>query len=149
MPARRRRQATPIGDKQANRRIRLLLALFTIAFAAMFARAFWLQAVQAAHLGSVAVSQHEATQRIPAGRGTIFDRTGIELAIDEQRTTVFADPQLLRNPRGIARAAQQLLGVNGSALYQQLLDRRSQFVYVQRFADPTAAARLREAVKVG
>ena len=68
-----------VRDRHANRRIRLLLALFTIAFAAMFARAFWLQGVQAAHLSGLARSQHEATQTIPAGRGTVYDRTGIRL----------------------------------------------------------------------
>ena len=76
----------------ANRRIRLLLAIFTVLFAAMFARAFWLQTVEAAHLQSLATSQHEVTQTIPAGRGTIFDRAGVQLAIGEQKTTIYADP---------------------------------------------------------
>ena len=45
---------SPIRDRQANRRIRLLLALFTLVFVAMLARAFWLQGVQAAHLSALA-----------------------------------------------------------------------------------------------
>ena len=106
----------------------------------MFARAFWLQAVQAAHLSALATSQHEATQTIPAGRGTIFDRTGVQLAIGVERTTVFADPKLVRNPRAIVVAAHDILGVNGNVLYPQLLNKKSQFVYVQRFADPAKAA---------
>ena len=142
MPSRRRkRPVSPIGDKQANRRIRLLLAVFAVVFGALFARAFWLQAVQAAHLTGVAQNQHEATQTIPADRGTIFDRTGVDLALGEQKTTIYANPQLVRNPRALALAAHDILGVDAQALYPELLNRKSEFVYVQRFADPTTAAR--------
>ena len=105
----------------------------------MFARAFWLQGVQAAHLSALAQSQHESTQKIPAGRGTIFDRTGVQLAIGEQKTTIYADPQQVRNARAIALAAHEILGVDANALYPQLLDKKKQFVYVQRFADPEKA----------
>jgi cell division protein FtsI (penicillin-binding protein 3) len=114
---------------------------FAVVFAGMFARAFWLQAVKAPHLSALAKSQHEAVQTIPAGRGTIFDRTGVQLAIGVQRTTVFADPKLVRNPRAIVVAAHDILGVNGNVLYPELLNKKSQFVYVKRFVDPTMAAR--------
>ena len=43
--------------------------------------------------------QHRETVVIPAGRGTIFDRTGVQLAIGEQATTVYADPRQVRDPR--------------------------------------------------
>ncbi len=132
--------ASPMRDKQANRRIRLLLALFTLAFAAMFGRAFWLQGVQAAHLSVLAHTQHQQTQQVPAGRGTIFDRTGVQLAIGEQTTTIYADPQQVKNPRAIALAAHALLGVDANALYPQLVNAKSQFVYIKRFADPATAA---------
>ena len=131
--------ASAMREKNANRRIRLLLVVFTVAFLAMFARAFWLQGVKAAHLSQLAKSQHEETQTIPAGRGTIFDRTGVQLAIGEQTTTVYADPAEVRNPRGIALAAHEILGVDGDTLYPELLNKKSQFVYVARFADPAKA----------
>jgi len=79
---------------------------------------------------------------IPAGRGTIFDRTGVQLAIGEQTTTVYADPRQVRAPRAVAVAAHELLGVDPNVLYPQLLDRKKGFVYVQRFADPAQAAKL-------
>jgi cell division protein FtsI (penicillin-binding protein 3) len=131
-----------LRDKQANRRIRLLLAIFVLAFAGTLARAVWLQGVNAAHLARMAERQHRETVKIPAGRGTIFDRTGVQLAIGEQTTTVYADPRQVRAPRAVAVAAQQILGVNANELYPQLLDKRRGFVYVQRFADPAKAALL-------
>jgi cell division protein FtsI (penicillin-binding protein 3) len=132
--------ASPVREKQANRRIRLLLGLFVLAFAATLGRAFWLQGVDAAHLANMAHSQHQEVVKIPAGRGTIFDRGGVQLAIGEQTTTIYADPQQVRNPRGIALAAHNILGVNANALFPFLVDDKRQFVYIQRFADPVKAA---------
>jgi cell division protein FtsI (penicillin-binding protein 3) len=128
-------------EKQANRRIRLLLAIFALAFAATLARAVWLQGVKAGTLGSLARSQHRQTVAIPAGRGTIYDRTGVQLAIGEQTSTVYADPQQVRRPRAVAVAAAELFGVDANTLYPQLLNRKKRFLYIQRFADPAKAAR--------
>ncbi len=97
--------ASPIREKHANRRIRLLLVVFTLVFAAMFARAVWLQGVQAAHLSGLARSQHEQTQTIPAGRGTIFDRTGVQLAIGDAE-----DDDLRRPEAGSQRAGDHARG---------------------------------------
>ena len=127
-------------DKQANRRIRLLLAIFVLVFAGTLARAVWLQGVRAASLGKMAERQHHESIVIPAGRGTIYDAAGVQLAIGETTTTVYADPRQLTQPRAIAVAAQRFLGVNANSLYPQLLNRKSSFLYVKRFADPKAAA---------
>jgi cell division protein FtsI (penicillin-binding protein 3) len=131
-------------DKQANSRIRLLLAIFVLVFAGTLARAVWLQGVHAASLAQMAERQHHETVVIPAGRGTIFDRAGVQLAIGEQTTTVYADPRQLTSPRAVAVAAQRLLGVDANTLYPTLLNKATGFVYIERFADPKAAAALLE-----
>jgi cell division protein FtsI/penicillin-binding protein 2 len=128
------------ADKQANRRIRLLLAVFALVFAGTLGRAVWLQGVHAASLGQMAERQHRESVVIPAGRGTIYDSTGVQLAIGEQTTTVYADPRQLVAPRAVAVAAHRYLGVDANDLYPRLLDKKSSFVYVQRFAAPKAAA---------
>jgi cell division protein FtsI (penicillin-binding protein 3) len=127
-------------DRQTNRRIRLLLALFILVFAVTLARAVWLQGVRAAALGKLAEHQHRETITVPAGRGTIYDRTGVQLAIGEQMTTVYADPRQVTDAKDIAVAAHRLFGVDANTLYPELVDKNRQFVYVQRFADPKAAA---------
>ena len=126
-------------DKQANRRIRLLLAIFVLVFAGTLGRAVWLQGVRAASLGKMAERQHHETIVIPAGRGTIYDAAGVQLAIGETTTTIYADPRQLTEPRAIAVAAQKFLGIDANTLYPQLLNRKTSFLYVKRFADPTAA----------
>jgi cell division protein FtsI/penicillin-binding protein 2 len=131
-----------VSPRVANRRIRLLLALFVVAFAATFLRAAWLQGVKAQTLGTLAASQHRETVTLPARRGTIFDRTGVQLALGEQATTVFADPLQIHNPRALATAAARDLGLDPEQLYPLVADRSHGFVYVQRKADPAAAAKL-------
>ena len=125
-----------------DRRIRLLLLVLVLAFGATLGRAVWLQAVRAAPLAQLAAGQHRQTVAIPAGRGTIFDRTGVELAIGETATTVYANPREVRRPRAVALAAARLLDRDAEELYGLLADRSRGFVYVQRKADPKMAARL-------
>ena len=132
------------SDKAANRRIRLLLACFVVLFAGALGRAGWLQVVHASTLGRAAQRMHEETTTIPAGRGSILDRAGVELAIGEQTTTVYADPHLVTQPRQVAIAAQSLLGVDANTLYPELLRKKTHFLYVARFADPKKADRFLE-----
>jgi cell division protein FtsI/penicillin-binding protein 2 len=132
-----------------NRRIRLLLVLLALAFAGMLVRAVWLQGVRAASLARMATVQHRQTVEVPAARGTIYDRTGVQLAIGEQATTVYADPRQVRNPRAVAVAASKLVGADPNELLAALADRRKAFVYVRRKADSGQAAVLARRGLVG
>jgi cell division protein FtsI (penicillin-binding protein 3) len=131
-----------VNAKAANRRIRLLLGVFVIAFALTFLRAAWLQGVRAASFGRLATSQHSEDVVIPAARGTIYDRTGLQLAIGEQAQTVYADPRQVTDPKAESAAVAQTLKLDPSQVYQELSDRTHGFVYVKRKADPAQAAKL-------
>jgi cell division protein FtsI (penicillin-binding protein 3) len=131
-----------VTAKGANRRIRLLLAVLGLAFAITFARAAWLQGVRASSFGRLATSQQSQVVTIPAARGTIFDRGGLQLAIGEQATTVYADPRLVRDPQKEAATTARVLRLDPNQLYAALADRTHGFVYVKRKADPAQAARL-------
>ena len=99
--------------------------------------------MQAGSLSSLAAKQHRATVVLPASRGTIFDRTGVQLAIGEQATTVYADPRQVRDPRAVAAAAGRIARRRRrTRSYDQLSNRKASFVYVARKADPAKAARL-------
>jgi cell division protein FtsI (penicillin-binding protein 3)/stage V sporulation protein D (sporulation-specific penicillin-binding protein) len=131
-----------VSPKLANRRIRLLLAVLTLAAVVTFGRAFWLQVVRAPALERLAAQQHHETVTTPAGRGTIFDRMGVQLAIGEQATTVYADPRQIRNAQKVAVEAGHALNIDPNKIYPQLRDKKQSFVYVQRKADPARAAAL-------
>jgi cell division protein FtsI (penicillin-binding protein 3) len=126
----------------SNRRIRLLLLVFTVVFALTLGRAMWLQAVRAQSLGKLASGQHRESVTIPARRGTIFDRTGVQLAIGEQATTVYADPRQITQPQVVAVAAGRALHLDPNEVYRRITDRSKGFVYIARQADPELAAKL-------
>src|SRR6266508_1288502 len=135
--------------KLANRRIRLVLAVFAVAFAAMFARAAWLQGVRAGSFERLADGQHRATLVDPGGRGGIYDRTGVQLAIGRQATSVYANPRQVRDPEALAAVVGHALRVDPAEMQQLLSDRSRGFVYLVRKADPTRAAVLKRMGIVG
>jgi len=130
-------------NRLVNRRIRLFLGALVLAFVGLLLRATWLQAVQAQSLSSLGLTQHRESVTVPAGRGTIYDRRGLELALGEPATTVFANPKQVPNPRRAAVAVQRTLGVSADLVYPMLADRSRGFVYVARQADPARAAALK------
>jgi cell division protein FtsI/penicillin-binding protein 2 len=133
----------------ANRRIRLLAALFALVFAIAVARAGWLQAIRAQALTRLASSQHRETVDVPAHRGTIYDRLGFELALGSPTITVYANPRQISDPRTVALAAGRTLGLNPDKLYPLLADQSHGFVYVERQADPEKAQALQRENIVG
>jgi cell division protein FtsI (penicillin-binding protein 3) len=126
-----------------NRRIRLIIAVFALAFAVALVRATWLQAVRAESLDRLATSQHRETVTLSARRGTIYDRTGVELALGEEATSVVANPQQIRDPEAVALAAGRALDLDPAELLPLLADRSRGFAYLARKADPRKAELLR------
>jgi cell division protein FtsI (penicillin-binding protein 3) len=132
-----------------NRRIRVVIAVFALVFAAVFARAAWLQGVRAGGLDALAASQHREVVEIPAHRGTIYDRLGRALAIGEQATTVYANPKQIRAPEEVATRVAAALDLDAEDLLPLLSDRSKGFVYLARKADPEQAQVLEEQNLVG
>jgi cell division protein FtsI (penicillin-binding protein 3) len=131
-----------LSTRVANRRIRLLLAIFVLAFGVAFLRAAWLQGVRAASYGRLASNQHSEEVTIPAARGTLYDRGGVQLAIGEQATTVYADPRTVSDPRSEAATVAKIMRLDENEVYALLADRTRGFVYVARKADSALAAKL-------
>ena len=144
-PTRRKSTAARIVD----RRLRLLLLAILIGFGVLLARAAWVQGVDAASLSKLAQQQQHETVTLPASRGTIYDRMGVQLAIGEQATTVTADPMQIAAPRREAWIAAQVLGLDERTVYAELADRHRGFVYVERKADPAKASALSKRDLVG
>jgi cell division protein FtsI (penicillin-binding protein 3) len=138
-----------VSVRLANRRIRLLGAVFALVFAIALVRAGWLQAIRAQALDRMASNQHRQTIDVQPHRGTIYDRRGLELAIGSPAITVYANPRQIRDPRAVAVAAGQTLGLDPDKLYPLLADRSHGFVYVERQADADKAQALQRRNIVG
>jgi cell division protein FtsI/penicillin-binding protein 2 len=131
-----------VTERLSNRRIRLLAALFAAVFAVALTRSAWLQAVRAPSFESLAQGQQRETIRLPASRGTVYDRMGVELAIGEEATTVYANPKQIRQPRLVAAAVARDLGLDEEEVLAAISDRSRGFVYLARKADPKRAKAL-------
>jgi cell division protein FtsI (penicillin-binding protein 3) len=138
-----------LKTRVVNSRLRLLLLLILVTFAALGARAAWIQTVRAPSLAAMAQTQAKKAIVLPAGRGTIYDRLGNPLAIGQEAVDVDADPMQIADPRREARVAANVLGIPFRPLFRQLSDRSRGFVYVQRKAPPKLAAALEKRHLVG
>ena len=131
-----------MSNRRANRRIRLLLTAFGLLFVVAIGRAAWVQGAQHDRFSKMASTQQRETIEVPAGRGTIYDRTGEPLAIGEQATTVYADPRNIADAQRAAVIVGKTLSLDANTLYPTLKDRSKGFVYVARKADPAKAEEL-------
>jgi cell division protein FtsI (penicillin-binding protein 3) len=134
---RSRASAGRVSGRLVERRIGLLFALFLLLLGLAALRATWLGTVKSGSLSERAVSQQIEDLKVPAPRGTIFDRHGVELAVSEDAVTVFANPFLIDNPAAVAKRLAPLIGRREADLLPKLSDRDSGFVYLRRKMDAT------------
>jgi cell division protein FtsI (penicillin-binding protein 3) len=132
-----------------NSRLRLLLLAILLTFAVLAARATWIQTVRASSLSALSQDQSKLLIKLPAQRGTIYDRLGHPLAIGEAATDVIADPMQITQPRREARIAAKVLGIKPGPLASALSAEHTGFVYVERQAPPDKALKLQKRGLVG
>src|SRR5262249_56146057 len=84
----------------------------------------------------MAASQHRQTVTLAANRGTIYDSTGVQLAIGEQAITVYADPLQIEDPTKVAPVVARILRLDPKQVYERLPDRAHGFAYIERQPPP-------------
>jgi cell division protein FtsI (penicillin-binding protein 3) len=127
-------------------RIGAIFALFFLLLVLAAGRAFYLGELHGGALRKVARNQQLTHEKVPAQRGTITDRNGVDLAVSEPAQEISADPYLLKDPLGAAQRLAPLLGRSQSQLLTAL-SRRSGFVYLDR-ALPASQAQAVLALKI-
>ncbi|HMK93451.1 MAG TPA: penicillin-binding protein 2, partial [Thermoleophilia bacterium] len=140
-PSRRARRAAPgAAQHQVDGRVRLLRILFVVAFVVIGGRAVALASTER-NLAAIARSQQVRAVTLPAHRGAIVDRDGVELAVDADAKTVYATPYMLDDPRDAAHKLASALKLKWRTVYRAIDDPKSGFAYVARQADPVLADR--------
>jgi cell division protein FtsI (penicillin-binding protein 3) len=125
-----------------ERRIGLLFAVFLGMLALAGLRAGWLGVVRADTLRKAAATQQTAQVTVPARRGAITDRNGIELAVSQPATTVAATPYLIKDPQKVAAKLAKPLGTSEDKLLRQLTRRDTGFAYLARRVPAIKARRV-------
>ena len=127
-------------------RIGVIFALFFLLLALAAARTLYLGTVRAGTLRKAAQTQQLSNETIPAQRGTIIDRNGVDLAVSEPARDISADPYLVKDPLQAAQKLAPLLGQPQGQVLAELSERRG-FVYLAR-ALPARQARAVMALKL-
>jgi cell division protein FtsI (penicillin-binding protein 3) len=125
-----------------DRRIGLLFLAFLALLTVALVRAGYLGAIQAGSLQHAAASQQITQVVVPAARGTITDRNGVELAISESADDVTADPYLIKHPLPVAQKLSPLLGEPVLSVIAALSKPGTGFVYLAHLLPASVAAEI-------
>lgn len=123
-------------------RVWLVLAVLALGFAALAARAVYLQVFAADYLQAQGNSRHLRVAADSAHRGMILDRNGEPLAISTPVDSVWADPTELAGQRARWPALARVLELNPRELAAQLQRQAGrEFMYLKRHVAPELAQR--------
>jgi cell division protein FtsI (penicillin-binding protein 3) len=129
-----------------QRRIGLIFGAFFLLLVLAAGRTVYLGVLHGASLRAAARTQQLTDETVPAQRGTITDRNGVDLAVSEPADDISATPYLVTSPLEAARRLAPLVEKPQSTVLRDLSE-RSGFVYLAR-ALPATQARAVLALKI-
>ncbi|HTZ88378.1 MAG TPA: penicillin-binding protein 2 [Solirubrobacteraceae bacterium] len=129
-----------------QRRIGGIFAAFFLLLLLAAGRTLYLGGLKAGSLRKAAATQQLTYEAVPAQRGTISDRDGVDLAVSEPAQDLSATPYLIKDPVQTAQRIAPLLGKPQDQVLRELSE-RSGFVYLAR-ALPDRQARQIMAMKI-
>ncbi|MCC5953586.1 MAG: penicillin-binding protein 2 [Acidimicrobiia bacterium] len=143
----RRSPAPPTGERRGGRRRiqrRLLgvLVVQLLLFGAVVFKLVDLQVMRPDDYRELSHSQRVREQVLAADRGTIFDRSGHELAVSAPYESVFVDPALIEDPTRDAVVLADAVGVDAGTV-EHLMRQANRFGYVARHVDEEVADAVR------
>jgi cell division protein FtsI (penicillin-binding protein 3) len=125
-------------------RIRICItgACFFLAFTIILLRAYQLQILEASQLSSLAEKGYTGELTFTAQRGTIFDRSGKELALSVEVSSIYGCPKKIANRREAATLLSGALLMDRATLLERLRS-PSSFVWIKRKVTPEEISRVR------
>lgn len=133
------RSATLVGP---SRRLRLLCVLLLAAFLILAARAAHLTVLDSRGKGR-GEQQITTVLRLPAPRGLIVDRRGVELAVTIPAPSLYIVPNALGDRAETAHKLAEILDLDPASLAVDL-ERRRRFTFIKRWITPEQAERVRQ-----
>jgi cell division protein FtsI (penicillin-binding protein 3) len=127
-------------------RIGAIFGLFFLLLVLAAGRTLYLGTLHSGTLRRAAQAQQLTNETVPAQRGAITDRDGVDLAVSEPAQDISATPYLVKDPLQAARRLAPLLGQTQAQVLAKLSERGG-FVYLAR-ALPARRAREVMALKL-
>ncbi len=112
-------------------RIGLIFGLFFLLLVLAAGRTLYLGTVHSGMLRKAARDQQLTYETVPAQRGKITDRNGVDLAVSEPAQDISATPYLVKDPLAAAQRLAPLLGQTQARLLADLSEHTG-FVYLAR-----------------
>jgi cell division protein FtsI (penicillin-binding protein 3) len=132
-------------EKKRTRLCRAVIigVFFSILYAAIAARAVYLQVFQRSWLLQKAAGQYEKSFISNGKRGIIYDRNQREMAVSIDVSSLAAYPARIKNVGATAKALAHALKIDANKLEQRLVSKRS-FVWIKRHIVPKEKKAVRE-----
>ncbi len=129
-----------------QRRIGAIFGITFLLLVLAAGRILYLGALRGGALRKAASSQQLTHEPVPAQRGAITDRNGVDLAVSEPAQDISATPYLVKDPLSSAQRLAPLLGQSQATVLRRLSERGG-FVYLAR-ALPAKQAQAVMALKI-
>ncbi len=125
-------------------RLVFVVVVWAVAIAAVQARLVGLQVISSAKLRQRAKRQQQKLRDIPARRGTIYDRNGKPLAVDNLFYDIYGDPSQIDDPDLVDSVLCGIFGRPRGYYRKRILDAAGRFfVYLELKVDVPHAMRVR------
>jgi cell division protein FtsI (penicillin-binding protein 3) len=119
-------------------RILAIFFLLLLGLGGIAAKLFTIQIQHGHRLAERATKQYQRLVPLVSRRGTIYDRTGRELAVSLRASSAFAHPEAISRPAETARALAPILGQPAREIQARLTSDKT-FVWLRRQLDPRQA----------
>ena len=124
-------------------RSRFVLITVMVGFAALGARAFYLQGMHTDFLQAKGEARYGRVLELPASRGPVQDRNGQALAISTPVESIWATPDELDDVDDAkVRTLAKALAMSPEEIRQKIARKDRQFVYLKRQISPDQAAKV-------
>src|SRR5512143_489552 len=130
--------------QRGRKRALIIAGLLALGYLGVGARLLWLQVIKHDDLSARAVRQQRELIELPPRRGTIYDRTGDELAVSIDSDSLYAVPANIENPGAVANRLAPIIGANRGVLKAKLTGSRK-FVWLARKVAPDVPDRIKAA----
>jgi cell division protein FtsI (penicillin-binding protein 3) len=124
-------------------RLRVILVVFLVLFAALLIRVAKLMLVNRDELYSYAEKEHRIISTYTTKRGNIYDVNGRDLAVSLEMDSIYACPYKVTDPRKAARVLARTLSMNEEDLYGRITSKKN-FVWIKRTVSPKTAESVKE-----
>lgn len=136
-------RATP----QVRKTIAVTMFLLLAAIVVLVGRIAWVQFVEGRQLTEKSRTQLRDSKLLQSPRGTIYDRSGRELAISSLRKSLYVNPrEFNKEPAAMAAKLAPILDMKMEAVRDRLLAGGS-FVWLKRTLEPEAAQKVVDLIK--